>query len=143
MKLGRVLPVGLIAVFVFLAMCAGALAMDHAVMKMTKDGLGSYLTDAKMMTLYWFKKDAPGKSACAGACVEKWPIYYRETVAAGEGTKAEDFGTITREDGKKQTTFRGYPLYYWAGDKAPGDTKGQGVNNIWYVIDPANFPPKM
>jgi len=63
--------------------------MDHAVMKMTKEGVGSYLTDAKMMTLYWFKKDSPGKSACAGPCVEKWPIYYRETVAAGEGVKAE------------------------------------------------------
>lgn len=49
---------------------------------------------------------------------------------------------ITREDGKKQTTFRGYPLYYWAGDKAPGDTKGQGMKNVWYVIDPAKFPPK-
>ena len=143
MRIGKMLPVGMIAVFVFLAMGGGALAMDHAVKKMTKDGVGSYLADAKGMTLYWFKKDSPGKSACAGPCVEKWPLYYRETVAAGEGTKAEDFGTITREDGKKQTTFRGYPLYYWGGDKAPGDTNGQGVNNVWYVIDPANFPPKM
>ena len=57
--------------------------------------------------------------------------------------KAEDFGTITREDGKKQTTFRGYPLYYWVGDKAAGDTKGQGMGNVWHVIDPAKFPPKM
>jgi predicted lipoprotein with Yx(FWY)xxD motif len=95
------------------------------------------------MTLYWFKNDSPGKSACAGPCVEKWPIYYRETVAAGEGTAAADFGTITREDGKKQTTFRGYPLYYWVGDKTKGDTAGQGMNNVWYVIDPAAFPPKM
>jgi len=143
MNIGRKLPVGLIAVFVFLAMSGGALAMDHAVKKATKDGVGSYLVDAKGMTLYWFKKDSPGKSACAGPCVEKWPIYFRDAVAAGEGTKPEDFGTITREDGKKQTTFRGYPLYYWVGDKAKGDTSGQGVNNVWYVIDPANFPPKM
>jgi predicted lipoprotein with Yx(FWY)xxD motif len=117
--------------------------MDHAVKKVTKDGVGSYLVDAKGMTLYWFKKDSPGKSACAGPCVEKWPIYFRDSVAAGEGTKPEDFGTITREDGKKQTTFRGYPLYYWMNDKAKGDTTGQGVGNVWYVIDPANFPPKM
>lgn len=117
--------------------------MDHAVKKATKDGAGTYLTDAKGMTLYWFKKDSPGTSACAGPCVEKWPIYFREKVAAGDGLKGEDFGTITRGDGKKQTTFRGYPLYYWAGDKDPGDAKGQGVNNVWYVIDPANFPPKM
>jgi len=143
MNIGRKLPVGLIAVFVFLAMSGGALAMDHAVKKATKDGVGSYLVDAKGMTLYWFKKDSPGKSACAGPCVEKWPIYFRDAVAAGEGTKPEDFGTITREDGKKQTTFRGYPLYYWMGDKSKGDTSGQGVGNVWSVIDPANFPPKM
>jgi predicted lipoprotein with Yx(FWY)xxD motif len=143
MRIGRMVPVGMIAAFVFLAMGGSALAMDHAVKVMKKDGVGSYLTDAKGMTLYWFKKDSPGKSACAGPCVEKWPLYYREKVAAGEGTKEGDFGTITREDGKKQTTFRGYPLYYWAGDKAPGDTTGQGVNNVWYVVDPANFPPKM
>ena len=78
MRIGRMVPVGLIAVFVFLAMGGGAHAMDHAVMKMTKEGLGGYLTDAKMMTLYWFKKDSPGKSACSGPCVEKWPIYFRK-----------------------------------------------------------------
>ena len=143
MRLVRIVPAGLVAVFVVLAMGGGALAMDHAVKKTTKEGVGSYLTDAKGMTLYWFKKDSPGKSACAGPCVEKWPIYFRDSVAAGEGTKPEDFGTITREDGKKQTTFRGDPLYYWVGDKAAGDTAGQGLNNVWYVIDPANFPPKM
>ncbi|MBI5906235.1 MAG: hypothetical protein HZB86_11950 [Deltaproteobacteria bacterium] len=137
------LAVGLVAAFVFLALAGGAVAMDHAVMTATKDGVGSYLTDAKGMTLYWFKKDSPGKSACAGPCVDKWPLYYREKVAAGEGTKGEEFGTVSREDGKKQTTFRGYPLYYWVGDKAKGDTGGQGMGNVWFVIDPANFPPKM
>jgi predicted lipoprotein with Yx(FWY)xxD motif len=74
--------------------------------------------------------------------VEKWPIYYREMVAAAKELKAEDFGTITREDGKKQTTFRGYPLYYWMNDKQAGDTTGQGVNDVWFVVNPDNFPPK-
>lgn len=143
MRVGKFVPVGLAAAFVFIATGGAAHAMDHAVRKATKDGVGSYLADAKGMTLYWFKKDSPGKSACSGPCVANWPIYYRESVAAGEGTRAEDFGTITREDGKKQTTFRGYPLYYWSGDKAAGDTKGQGVNGVWYVVDPGSFPPKM
>jgi len=107
---------------------APALADHHAVKVAKRDGVGSYLTDLKGMSLYWFKKDSPGKSACAGPCVEKWPLYHRDAVKAPEGVKAEDFGTITREDGKKQTTFRGLPLYYWAGDKAAGDTLGQGVN---------------
>lgn len=127
----------------FLALGASPALADHHALKVAKkDGVGAYLVDTKGMALYWFKKDAPGKSACAGPCVEKWPLYHRDAVKAPEGVKAEDFGTITREDGKKQTTFRGYPLYYWAGDKAAGDTAGQGVNNVWYVVDPANFPPK-
>lgn len=107
-----------------------------------KAGLGKYLTDSKGMTLYWFKKDSPGKSTCVGACVEKWPIFYAEKITPPKGIKKEDFATITREDGKKQTTFRGYPLYYWVNDKKPGDTNGHGVNNVWFVINPDNFPPK-
>lgn len=142
-KIGKGIPGWLVAVFAFLMLGGQAFAMDHAVQAMNKEGVGHYLTDAKGMTLYWFKKDSPGKSACAGPCVEKWPIYFRETVKAGGGLKDEEFGTITREDGKKQSTFRGYPLYYWVGDKAKGDTAGQGFKDVWHVIDPANFPPKM
>jgi len=142
-KIGKRGSVWMVAVIAVMILGAQAFAMDHAVQKMNKDGVGNYLADAKGMTLYWFKKDSPGKSACAGPCVEKWPIYFREKVKAGEGLKDEDFGTITRDDGKKQSTFRGYPLYYWAGDKAKGDTSGQGVKDVWYVVDPANFPPKM
>ncbi len=119
-----------------------AMGMHHAIKIQEKEGIGKYLTDTEGKALYWFKKDSSGKSACAGPCLEKWPLYYRETVAAPSEIKAEDFGTMTREDGKKQTTFRGYPLYYWINDKQPGDTTGQAVNNVWFVINPANFPPK-
>ncbi len=129
--------------FAFLALTAGPALADHHALKVAKkDGVGAYLVDTKGLALYWFKKDTAGRSSCAGPCVEKWPLYHRDAVKAPEGVKAEDFGTITRDDGKKQTTFRGFPLYYWAGDKAAGDTLGQGVNSVWYVVDPANFPPK-
>jgi predicted lipoprotein with Yx(FWY)xxD motif len=47
-----------------------------------------------------------------------------------------DFGAITREDGKRQTTYKGWPLYYYAGDKAPGDVLGQGLGNVWFVANP-------
>jgi hypothetical protein len=55
--------------------------------------------------------------------------------------KASDFGTITRDDGKTQASYRGWPLYYYAKDQVSGDTTGQGVNNIWFVINPDKFPP--
>jgi predicted lipoprotein with Yx(FWY)xxD motif len=119
-----------------------ALADHHAVKTSSKEGVGKFLTDAKGMTLYWFKKDAVGMSACKEGCLAKWPIYYRETIAPPAGVDKNDFGTIVREDGQKQTTFRGYPLYYFAADKAAGDLAGQGVNAVWFVVDPTNFPPK-
>jgi predicted lipoprotein with Yx(FWY)xxD motif len=119
-----------------------AIGNHHAVKIQDKAGIGKYFTDTEGKTLYWFKKDAPGKSSCNGPCLEKWPIYYREKVAAPKGVKGADFGTITRDDGKKQTTFRGYPIYYFINDKSAGDTTGQGVNDVWSVFNPDNFPPK-
>jgi predicted lipoprotein with Yx(FWY)xxD motif len=114
----------------------------HAVKVQQNDAVGKYLTDTEGKTLYWFKNDEPGKSSCSGPCIQNWPIYYRETVAAPEGVAQEDFGTITREDGEKQTTFRGYPLYYWVNDKEAGDTTGNGVKGVWFVVNPDDFPPK-
>jgi len=105
--------------------------------------MGEYLKDSKGMTLYWFTKDGKDMSACMGGCLEKWPIFYDENAAASmPGTDPEDFGTLTRSDGKMQTTFRGYPLYYFFKDMAAGDENGEGMKGVWYMVDPDNFPPK-
>jgi len=46
---------------------------------------------------------------------------------------ASDFANITRADGKPQTTYKGWPLYYFKNDVAPGDLKGENVGGIWFV----------
>jgi len=104
----------------------------------SKEGIGKYLTDATGKTLYYFKKDTPGKSACAGPCVEKWPLFYSEKVVAPSGLDAKDFGMITRDDGKKQSTYKDMPLYYFFSDRNPGDTngQGQGLGGNWFVAEP-------
>lgn len=119
-----------------LALAGSALADNHAVKLSEKDGVGKFFTDSKGMTLYIFRKDSPGKSVCNGPCIVKWPLYFREKVSTPEGVAAGDFGTITREDGKPQTTYKGWPLYYFEGDKAAGDVKGQGLGNVWFVASP-------
>ena len=132
----RLALAGPVALTLTLALAAPARA-DHHVVKVAKsDQAGSHLTDAKGMTLYVFKKDSPGKSACAGPCVTRWPLYFREKVGASGSLKESDFGTIAREDGQKQTTYKGLPLYYFVDDKAPGDTKGQGFKDVWTVATP-------
>lgn len=119
-----------------LALAGVALADDPTIKLSEKDGVGKFLTDSQGMTLYIFKKDSPGKSVCAGPCVVKWPLYFRQMVAVPEGVNAGNFGAITREDGKQQTTYKALPLYYYAGDKAPGDVLGQGLGDVWFVANP-------
>jgi predicted lipoprotein with Yx(FWY)xxD motif len=46
-------------------------------------------------------------------------------------------GTTKRTDGSTQVTFNGWPLYYWANDKKPGDVTGENVQGVWFVITPA------
>lgn len=131
------------AVFGLLALLVLPAAAMHHELKITEAaGVGKYLTDTEGMTLYWFKTDSPGHSTCAGGCVSNWPVFFREKVASPAGLAADEFGTITREDGARQTTFRGYPLYYYKGDIKAGETKGNGMMDLWYVVKPGNFPPK-
>jgi len=101
-----------------------------------KEGLGKFLTDPEGMTLYYFTKDMGKTSACTGFCLEKWPIFYSEVAITPAGCDVSDFDVITREDGKKQTAYKGRLLYYFNGDTQPGDTKGQGVFDSWYVVAP-------
>jgi predicted lipoprotein with Yx(FWY)xxD motif len=43
--------------------------------------------------------------------------------------------TIQRPDGSLQLVMGKWALYYYAGDNAPGDANGQGLNGKWFAID--------
>ncbi len=79
-----------------------AMGMHHAIKIQKKAGIGKYLTDTDGKTLYWFKKDCSGESACAGDCLEKWPIYYRETVAAPNGIKRKSLEQLPERMGRNR-----------------------------------------
>jgi predicted lipoprotein with Yx(FWY)xxD motif len=98
--------------------------------------LGSVLVDGEGKTLYIFTPDSGGKSVCNGDCATSWPPLAGDAPPTlGAGLEADDFTTISREDGSSQIAFYGMPLYYFAGDAAAGDVKGQGLNDKWYVVD--------
>jgi predicted lipoprotein with Yx(FWY)xxD motif len=99
--------------------------------------LGLYLTDGAGKTLYTFRNDTAGTSACTGTCSVRWPALAADPVTAPSILKPADFGTITRGDGTRQTTYRGWPLYTFAGDGNPGEANGQGFGSVWYV---AGYP---
>jgi uncharacterized surface protein with fasciclin (FAS1) repeats/predicted lipoprotein with Yx(FWY)xxD motif len=94
------------------------------------------MTDSNGRTLYFLTRDAKGISMCTGGCLNNWPIFYAENILAGTGLNAADFGTIDRGDGVMQTTYKGWPLYYYVNDTLPGSTMGEGRSGVWFVAKP-------
>lgn len=118
----------LFATFVaFLAGCAGT-GMTPVEMR------SGALTDPAGMTLYVFDKDVAGsgKSVCNGDCAVKWP----PLIAAAGADASGDYGVISRDDGARQWSYKGKPLYRWFKDQKAGDMTGDGVNNVWHVAKP-------
>ena len=103
--------------------------------------LGNILVDGDGMTLYMFTKDEPDKSNCAGGCLDAWPpLLALDNPAVGEGVDASLLGTAALADGSLIVTYNHMPLYFWQDDMQPGDTKGQGVNDVWFVVSPDGEP---
>jgi predicted lipoprotein with Yx(FWY)xxD motif len=101
----------------------------------------SFLTDSSGRALYLWTPDTKTKSMCSGACASVWPpLTAKGAPTAGTGATASDLGTISRSDGTKQVTYAGHPLYNFAGDKAAGQTSGEGSTGFgapWYLIAPS------
>lgn len=103
----------------------------------TAANLGKILTDSAGRTLYFFSLDANGSSACTGGCLVAWPVFYSANLTLGDTSlHKDDFATITRADGSLQTTYKGWPLYYYEKDTLPKLVLGEKVGNVWYVAKP-------
>ena len=117
----------------------GGPIQTNAIVK-TRDhpGLGIILTEASGRTVYLFTMDERSKSSCSGGCALAWPpLLTVGGPTAEEGVAISRLDSITREDGYAQVTYDGRPLYYFAPDEEPGDTMGQGVGDVWFVVSPA------
>jgi predicted lipoprotein with Yx(FWY)xxD motif len=114
------------------ASAAASPAAGGSTVALADTSLGSVLVGANGMTLYAFTADSAGTSTCTGNCASNWPALTSATApTVGTGLDASSFKTIS---GTNQVTVNGQPLYYFAGDKAAGDTNGQGVAGKWYVV---------
>jgi predicted lipoprotein with Yx(FWY)xxD motif len=111
-------------------------ASEGATVQISTSDLGDILTDAEGMTLYLFMPDEQGEPTCNDDCAATWPPL-TATVSAGDGVDEALLGSATRTDGSVQVTYNGWPLYYFIGDESAGDTNGQGLNDIWWVLDAA------
>lgn len=110
---------------------AGSLMSAVAAMEPAKLADGA-LVDTKGMTLYTFDKDAAdsGKSVCNGPCATLWPPALASSSDRPEGA----FGIVTRDDGSRQWSYKGKPIYTYQADQKPGERAGDNFKNVWHII---------
>lgn len=122
-----------------LAAAAPAAAQaPRATLTVKASPFGRVLFDGRGYVLYAFTRDAHGKSSCTGACARAWPPYIvRSRLRAGAGVAPQRLGTTRRAGGSVQVTYAGRPLYYYVGDRRPGQILCQNVTEfggVWRVV---------
>jgi predicted lipoprotein with Yx(FWY)xxD motif len=101
--------------------------------------MGEVIENEKGFVLYRFDGDSnsPSKTTCVGDCTKVFkPALTIDGKPTLKGVAADVVGTVTRPDGTKQLTVKGWPIYTYIGDKKAGTWKGQNVNGKWFVIKP-------
>ena len=116
-------------------------AMSPPTLKVRTTRFGKILFAGNGRVVYGFTRDKRnGPSQCYGDCAAAWPVYFAKgELTVGAGVKKSLLGTIKRRDGRRQVTYNGWPLYYYAHEKA-GDVKCQNVvthGGTWLVVRPA------
>jgi predicted lipoprotein with Yx(FWY)xxD motif len=114
-----------------------SMTVNSPVVQVTANSaLGDLLT-SQGMTLYLYTKDGENVSNCYDQCAANWPplLVGNGALVAGAGLTGT-LGVIDRTDGGRQVTYNGIPLYFWIRDVRPGDTNGQGVGGVWFVVGP-------
>ena len=129
-----------VATVAVLSTGAGAHASSSSAVTAHGSDYGKVLYDGRGFALYAFTKDAASRSSCSGACAKAWPPYIvTGQLVAGKGATARRLGTIRRSDGSRQATYAGRPLYYYVGDRKPGQILCQNVSEfggLWLVVRP-------
>lgn len=125
---------------------AGAAGSRHVADKAANASLGKVvLVNLKHRTLYSLSVEKHGKFTCIGSCTSTWhPLLVPKGV---KPTGPVALGTIVRPEGKTQVTYKGLPLYSFAGDAKPGDANGEGIKDVgtWHAaaVSKIAAPPPM
>jgi predicted lipoprotein with Yx(FWY)xxD motif len=100
---------------------------------------GQVLFDGDERAIYFFDKDTSDRSECYGECAAAWPPVLTKGEPEAVGTaEAKLLGTINRNDGSTQVTYKGRPLYYYVDDPR-GQILCHGVEEfggVWLAVEP-------
>jgi predicted lipoprotein with Yx(FWY)xxD motif len=132
----------LLAVVVAVALAGPSAEAAHApALTARSSSYGKLLFDGRGFVLYAFTRDRRA-SACYGDCAKAWPPYFapKGRLGVGHGVKRALLGTVKRRNGRRQVTYAGRPLYYYVGDRRPGQILCQDVleyGGRWLIVHPS------
>jgi len=131
----------LLALLVTAVLASSAAAGSCPTLTARSSRYGKALFDGRGFVLYAFTRDR-GRSACYGDCAKAWPPYFapKGTLKVGGGLKRSLLGTVKRRNGRRQVTYAGRPLYYYVGDRSPGQILCQNVveyGGRWLLVRPS------
>jgi len=117
---------------------AAATTAKRVVKEAHSSSLGkTVLTANSGLTLYSLSAEKHGRFICKGSCLKDWhPLVVAKGV---KPTGPVPLGTIKRPDnGMRQVTFKGKPLYTFDDDRKKGDAKGEGFEDVgtWHAATP-------
>ena len=130
-----------LALVAMAVLVSSAAASSGPTLTARSSGYGKAIFDDRGYVLYAFTRDH-GHSACYGACAKAWPPYFapKGTLKVGAGLKRSLLGTVKRRNGRRQVTYAGRPLYYYVGDRRPGQILCQNVveyGGRWLLVRPS------
>jgi predicted lipoprotein with Yx(FWY)xxD motif len=119
-----------------MAATAGPAAASGVTISTRSTSLGLILVNGRGRTVYLFTRDTFKHSNCGSTCAKTWSrVLTSSAPHAGTGATQSKLG----ETSAHQVTYNGHPLYYYVGDKAAGQTNGQGRSSFkgrWWVLSP-------
>jgi predicted lipoprotein with Yx(FWY)xxD motif len=115
-----------------------AAAGGGATISTAKGSAGTVLVGQGGRAIYLWVADKGMKSTCSGGCAQTWPpVLTKGAPKAAGGVKSSLLGTTKRSDGTTEVTYKGHPLYYFAGDSSAGSITGQGSTSFgapWWLV---------
>ena len=103
-----------------------------------KTKYGPVVANNRGQVLYDYADDTATTSACnAPWCLVDWPPLQVSGTPTAPPSISGPIAMIDGAGGTRQVTLGGHPLYTFAGDLHPGDTRGQGIGSDWYLVSPA------
>jgi predicted lipoprotein with Yx(FWY)xxD motif len=100
----------------------------------TAGGKSDVLVDQNGCALYLNTQDTSERTDTQAAAESTWIPVPAPAHVSGAGLDQSKVGSFTRPGGMSQATYDGHQLYRFAGDRAPGQANGQGVDGKYFLV---------